>query len=123
MVVAGRTDAGVHATGQVAHIDVDEDGLQALLDDATHARLRRCPPVPTTSVYSRSDGVVAWQACVQAAGRGRFENIEVQSSHLGLGWNAQVFDIIADRLVQPVAKWRPYQPAGSKKLAMVAKAA
>jgi len=87
------------------------NGQPAQLDEEWHARLRRCPPVPTTSIFSRSDGVVAWQACQQREGRGRFENVEVRGSHLGLGWNLQVFDVIADRLAQPEGAWRPYVKA------------
>jgi pimeloyl-ACP methyl ester carboxylesterase len=93
------------------------NGQPAQLDDEWHARLRLCPPVPTTSIYSRSDGVVAWQACQQTEGRGRFENVEVRSSHLGLVWNAQVFDVIADRLAQPEGAWQPYVKASSTVIA------
>jgi len=86
------------------------NGQPPAFDDALMARLRTPPDVPTTSVFSRRDGIVAWQACVQNGGA-RAENIEVDGSHCGLGWNARVFAIIADRLRQPENAWRPY--AGS----------
>jgi triacylglycerol esterase/lipase EstA (alpha/beta hydrolase family) len=70
------------------------------------ARLREAPPVPTTSVYSKSDGVVCWRGCVQRS-TARAESVEVDASHLGMVSHPQVLRIIADRLAQPDGKWRP----------------
>ena len=72
-------------------------------------RLSRPIPVPTTAVYSRLDGVVPWQACRNTPGAHR-ENVAVYSSHLGMGHNAAVLWVIADRLAQPEGSWQPFQP-------------
>ena len=72
-----------------------------------HEPLRSPPPVPTTSIFSRSDGVVAWQCSVEKEGP-RTENIEVESSHAGLGLNPLALYAIADRLAQPERAWRPF---------------
>lgn len=66
-------------------------------------------PVPTTSVYTRGDGVAPWQSCVDAVGD-RCENIEVLGSHCGLGHNPLALAVIADRLAQPAGTWTPYEP-------------
>jgi pimeloyl-ACP methyl ester carboxylesterase len=63
-------------------------------------------PVPSTSVFSRSDGIVPWQACVDAS-RGPHETIEVVGSHCGLGHHPAVLLVVADRLAQPPGGWRP----------------
>jgi pimeloyl-ACP methyl ester carboxylesterase len=86
------------------------NGNEPTLDAALQRRLAEAPPVPATSIFSRSDGVVAWQACLQR-GPGLHENVEVSGSHCGLGWNAEVFAIVADRLAQPPGRWRPYARA------------
>ncbi len=57
--------------------------------------------VPATHVYSRTDGVVDWQSCVDLSGAPTVENVEVMGSHVGMGFNADVYRVIADRLAMP----------------------
>jgi pimeloyl-ACP methyl ester carboxylesterase len=69
------------------------------------------PPltVPSTAIYSRTDGVVRWHACIDSAGE-RHENIEVRSSHCGLAINPASVYAISDRLAQPDGQWTPFRP-------------
>jgi pimeloyl-ACP methyl ester carboxylesterase len=67
--------------------------------------------VPSTAIFSRNDGVVAWQNCVQSGGS-RSDAIEVNGSHCGLGVNPAVLYAVADRLAQPEGRWRPFEPRG-----------
>ena len=70
-------------------------------------RPARALPVPSTSVYSRWDGVVDWRTCLQEEGP-RSENVAVHASHLGMGVDPAVLWIVADRLAQPADGWRPF---------------
>lgn len=72
--------------------------------------LAKAPPVPTTSILTRSDGVVHWRGSVQEADHARCENIEVVSSHCGLGVNPAAIYAVADRLAQPEGEWAPFAP-------------
>ena len=82
------------------------------LDDAELlAQVRAAPPVPTTSIYSRTDGVVAWQCSYQEPGA-MAENIELSASHIGMGLNPAAWYAIADRLSQPEGKWQPFHRDG-----------
>jgi pimeloyl-ACP methyl ester carboxylesterase len=68
--------------------------------------------VPSTSVFSRWDGVVDWRACLQQSGP-RSENVAVRASHLGMGVDPAVLWVVADRLAQTREGWRPFRrPAG-----------
>ena len=67
------------------------------------------PPVPSTAIFSRTDGVVPWRSCVDEPGR-QSENVEVRGSHCGLGMNPAVMVVLADRLQLGVGEWRPFEP-------------
>lgn len=69
------------------------------------ARLATPPPVPTTAVYSRRDGVVAWQSCQHGRSvRSDVEDIEVSASHLGMGWSRSVLGVVARELARPAPR-------------------
>lgn len=84
---------------------------QKIDDDDTRHQLRESatpPPVPSTSIYTREDGVVAWQNCVEPKGA-ETDNIEVHGSHCGLGVNPAVLYAVADRLAQEEGDWHPFE--------------
>ncbi|MEJ6003239.1 esterase/lipase family protein [Paucibacter soli] len=87
---------------------------QQVKDHALLEEIRRTPPVPTTSIYSRSDGVVAWRCSVMEPGP-LCENIEVHASHLGLGLNPLALYVVADRLAQQPGDWRRFEPHGARR--------
>jgi pimeloyl-ACP methyl ester carboxylesterase len=76
-------------------------------------KLGEAPPVPTTSILTKADGVVHWRGSVQHPGANpQTENIEVYASHIGLGVNPAVMFAIADRLAQSEGEWAPFEAKG-----------
>ena len=65
--------------------------------------------VPSTSVYSRWDGVVSWQACIEPE-TALHQNVEVRCSHVGFGVDPATLWLIADRLAVPAGQRIPFRP-------------
>lgn len=87
---------------------------QSVHDPEMLARIRVPPPVPTTSIYSRTDGIVAWQ-CSLNDDAPHTENIHVPASHIGMGVNPLALYAIADRLAQDPDDWRPFELSGARR--------
>lgn len=86
-------------SGRNIHAEVEQFDLPA------------APPVPTTSIFSRTDGVVAWPASIQVpcTVNRLTENLEVIASHVGLGLNPSTWWAVADRLSQAEGQWKPFE--------------
>lgn len=92
--------------------DSDIKDIQALSGDL---------PVPTTSLFTRSDGIVNWRTCLVRESD-TAENIEVAlASHIGLGVNAAVLWAVADRLAQAEGQFKRFNRSGPFALAYCAK--
>jgi pimeloyl-ACP methyl ester carboxylesterase len=81
-----------------------------------HSQLRQAIsgdlPVSTTSIYSRTDGIVNWRTCLLRPSQ-TAENIEVHlASHVGLGVNPAALWAVADRLAQAEGQFRQFDRSG-----------
>lgn len=73
--------------------------------------IAQTPPVPFTSIFSRSDGIVNWRGSLDAS-NSQSENIQVFASHCGMGVNPVVLYLLAERLAQPEGQWQPFEAKG-----------
>ena len=101
--------------------DLKSNVVWPMYEQVTGTRIKSIPrevmdrmneplPMPSTAIYSRTDGVVAWRACIDVDAE-TAENVEVPGSHVALLHNPAVFYVIADRLAQPEGTHRPFEPA------------
>src|SRR2546429_5976310 len=67
--------------------------------------LSSAPPVPTTAIFSRTDGICAWQGCMEKTSA-QSESIEVESSHCGMGHHPAAVYAVADRLAPAEGQWK-----------------
>ena len=71
----------------------DMDAIEAAIRQREKIPLR----VPVTALYSKRDGIVHWEACIDRSSD-CVEHIEVNASHLGMGANAEVLRLVAQKM-------------------------
>src|SRR5207302_9621387 len=77
-------------------------------------------PVPATSIFSRSDGIVNWRS-TRLRPSEKAENIEVYlASHVGLGVNPAALWAVADRLAQAEGEFKQFDRSGPFAIAYAA---
>lgn len=94
---------GTPMTGGPRHTTVARAHRRGPDPDARRVAERLDPtapvPVPLTVMFSRRDGIVAWQACLDHTSPDA-EHVEVSSTHIGMGIDPDVWAVVADRLAQ-----------------------
>ena len=82
------------ANNMMTIVRLANGGRAPRIDREGFERRRVAPPVPCTAIYSRGDGIVAWEACMEELASNT-RNIEVRGSHFGLVVNLEVLAVIA----------------------------
>lgn len=82
--------------------------------EALEAKLNEPPTVPVTAIYTRTDGIIAWESELEAAGPRR-ENVEVAGAHVTMARNFDAWRVVLDRLRLGGA-WHPYGRQGAPEM-------
>jgi pimeloyl-ACP methyl ester carboxylesterase len=109
IVTLGSPINGVSGIVQTAKELYDLHSLTSLGDswESFYQQVVNNPPVPSTSIYSKNDGVVDWGESLQIE-TDRADNVEVYASHVSMGFDMRTIKVIADRLAQPAGGWKKY---------------
>jgi len=112
-IVRAVITLGSPISGQFEHtpaykIYTSMNGLPSEEDQEFYLTIKDPPPVPCTSIYSKSDGIIAWRHSLQED-TPLTENIQIGVGHFGMGVSPVVMKILADRLAQPDGKWTKYK--------------
>ena len=102
VVTLGSPVVGGPKYTSIASTFDDNDGALDEIEKLVDERYKDPLQVPVTSIYSKSDGIVAWQACIDNRSPD-VEHIEVVTTHVGFGFDARVLQIVADRIAGQLA--------------------
>lgn len=106
VITLGSPFKGINEPNNVAWIyNLISDGKR--VEDTDPVLFEDIPlpaPVPTTAIYTKEDGIVPWQLCLEEEDE-IHQNIQVRGSHIGLGVNPTVLEIIGDRLLHTRENW------------------
>ena len=83
-----------HTIAARSYEPAERERIEALIEEVEGANPIR---VPTTVIFTRRDGIVSWPACIDRHTPG-VRHVEVRSTHIGLGIDPDVWEIVATAL-------------------------
>jgi alpha/beta superfamily hydrolase len=84
-------------------LEIDEEDRKKWTTDIIST-----PPVPTTALFSKDDGIVPWQVCMEPLEDDIHQNVEIEGTHFGLGFKPSVLRITQDRLKYSKDHWQKF---------------
>ncbi|MCM0622031.1 hypothetical protein [Nocardioides bruguierae] len=99
---------GLHAAGVEQVMGHDCVRGECARDSFLDSRAALAPDVPHTCVYSKADGIVAWQACIDPDAHAA---VEVSGTHLGMGVSPAVLAVVREALARHRAVAAEVPPA------------